>query len=76
VTRRPYDWRKEEASQVLQRFLDAPRDLAAAFKEAGVHVGLAIGKGPLECPTCGTPWPCPHEKETEKAARGKAAPTT
>jgi hypothetical protein len=60
---RPYDQDVDDDADILRPFLDRPRRLLEAWRRAGKHnIGLAIGKGPLECPTCGTPWPCRASK--------------
>ena len=59
---RPYDRAGEDDVAALERFKDRGRAFAAACRALGWHIGVAIGRGPVECPTCGTPWPCAHEK--------------
>jgi hypothetical protein len=59
---RPYDRAADEDVAALERFRGRAHAFADACRELGWHIGVAIGRGPVECPTCGTPWPCAHEK--------------
>ena len=39
---------------------EADRALAEEYATLarGSHNGIAVGKGPLMCPSCNEPWPC------------------
>jgi hypothetical protein len=58
--RRPYDQYAERDGGALAAYIARARAFAAACKEQGWHLGVSIADGPLECATCGTPWPCRH----------------
>jgi hypothetical protein len=63
VTRhRPYDQAAERDRVALEVFMGRAQAFLAACKALGWHLGIAMGSGPVECPTCGTPWPCTHQK--------------
>ena len=62
MTHRPYDRDAEDDVRALERFKGRAQAFADACRELGWHIGVAIGRGPVECPTCGTPWPCAHSR--------------
>jgi hypothetical protein len=68
IRRRPFDWQlDEDLAALAEAGEDMVRRVQAwvlALKEAELHVGVAIGAGPLVCVTCGAAWPCqlsPHK---------------
>ena len=69
MTRRPYDHKVDDDAAALAPFMTRAKDFLAACRQLGWHIGIAIGRGPVECPTCGTPWPCPPMSGRGEAGR-------
>jgi hypothetical protein len=42
----------------VTEILERAQAYVLGLAERGSHSGVALGKGPLVCPTCEEPWPC------------------